>query len=70
MTAPRDPSRSSLVSPEPDRRHLLERQCQAMEKLADSNKELVFAAKEQTKALQKLEETVRQALHKKASLVL
>lgn len=64
MTMPRNPSRNSVVSPEPNSRYLQERQCRALEDQAQAQQELVKATREQTQAILKLEETVRQALHK------
>ena len=62
MTIPRDPSRSSVVSPEPDRRYLAERQCRALEDQAKAQQEMVQATREQTQAILKLEETLRRTL--------
>ena len=64
MTYPTDPSRASFVDPTPDRRHLEERKARALEAQAQAQQELAAATREQTKALLKLEETLRQALPK------
>ena len=69
MTYPTDPRRASFVDPTPDRRHLEERKARALEEQAQAQKEMAAATREQTKALLKLEETLRQVLKKSDSKI-